>query len=381
MANTLTGLIPTIYEGLDVVSRELTGLVPSVSFFPGAERIAKDQTVTFPVVPAYSAADITPAATGPDPSASTIGNDTLTINKSRGVTFYWEGDEQLGLKDGFSPVFRDQVAQGMRTLVNEMETDLAALYAKFSRATGTAGTTPFASTLADTAALRKILSDNGAPLNDLQLVLNTTAGEALRNLTQLNKANEAGGDVLLRRGILMDVHGFAIRESAQVKTHTKGTAASATTNTAGYAIGATVITLASAGTGTIVAGDCLTFAGDSNIYSVVSGDTDVSNGGTITLAEPGLRQALAASAIAITLKANHAANMAFSKSAMHLVTRVPAMPQGGDSADDVVIVQDPVSGLAFQVALYRQFKRVAFEVGAAWGVKCTKPAHTAVLLG
>ena len=73
--------------------------------------------------------------------------------------------------------------------------------------------------------------------------------------------------------------------------------------------------------------------------------------------------------------------MAFSKSALHLATRVPAMPTGGYSADDVVVVSDPVSGISFQVALYRQFKRVAFEVGAAWGVKCTKPEHCAVLLG
>lgn len=381
MANTLTNLIPTIYEGLDKVSRELTGLTRAVSMFPSAERAAKDQTITYPVVPAYAAADITPAATGPDPSASTIGTGSMSISKSRGVTFYWEGDEQLGLKDGFSPIFRDQVSQSMRTLTGEMESDLAALHIYASRAIGTAGTTPFAEDLSDTSALRKVLSDNGASLDDLQLVINTTAGQALRDLSQLNKANEAGGDDLLRRGVLLDVHGFAIRESAGIKTSTKGTGANATTNTAGYAIGATVITLASAGTGTIVAGDVITFAADSNQYVVASGDTDVSNGGTITLAEPGLRKAIAAEATAITVTANSARNMAFSKSAIHLATRVPAMPQGGDAADDVVIVTDPVSGLSFQVALYRQYKRVAFEVGAAWGVKASKAEHIALLLG
>lgn len=381
MANTLTSLIPTIYEGLDVVSRELTGLVPSVSLFPGANRVAKNQSIIFPVVPAYTPADIVPAATGPDPSASTIGNDSLTISKSKGVTFFWEGDEQLGLADGYNNIFRDQIAQSIRALVNEMESDLAALYVKSSRAIGTAGTTPFASTLADTSALRKVLSDNGAPLHDLQLVLNTTAGQALRDLSQLNKANEAGSDDLLRRGVLLDVHGFAVRESAQVKSHTKGTASGSTTNAAGYAIGATTITLASAGTGTILAGDVITFAGDANKYGIITGDADVSGGGTVVLAAPGLRQAIAASATAITVVANHACNMAFSKSALYLATRVPAMPAGGDSASDVVIVTDTLSGLSFQIALYRQFKRVAFEVGAAWGVKASKPEHIALLLG
>ena len=57
------------------------------------------------------------------------------------------------------------------------------------------------------------------------------------------------------------------------------------------------------------------------------------------------------------------------------------MPEGGDAADDVMIVTDPVSGISFQIALYRQYRQVHFEVGLAWGYAAIKPAHMAILLG
>lgn len=382
--NTLTSLIPDIYNALDVVSRELVGFIPAVSSDMTYERAAVGQTVRSPVAPASTASDITPAVTPPNDGDQTIGNVSMTITKARRVPVRWNGEEKRGLDNNgasFNVIFRDQMAQAMRTLVNEVESDLAALHNKASRSYGTAGTTPFASNLSDTANVRKILADNGAPMSDLQMVIDTSAGANMRTLTQLSKANEANDDNLLRRGVLLDVHGFAIRESAQVKTFTAGTGASATTNAAGYAVGATSITLASAGTGTILAGDFITFAGDTNKYQVVTGDTDVSNGGTIVLAAPGLRKAIPASATAITVIATSVRNMAFARSAIALATRAPALPPQGDSAVDRQIITDPVSGLSFEVAMYAQYRQMQYEVSLAWGCAAVKTEHMAVLLG
>ena len=81
------------------------------------------------------------------------------------------------------------------------------------------------------------------------------------------------------------------------------------------------------------------------------------------------------------MSGSYIANMAFDRNAIQLIARTPAMPQGGDSAEDVTIVTDPVSGISFQVALYREYRQVRYEVGLAWGVKLIKPEHTAILLG
>ena len=385
MSNTLTNLIPTIYNALDVVSRELVGFIPAVSADMTYDRAAVGQTVRSPVAPAASASDVTPGVTPPDDGDQTIGSVSMTISKARRVPIRWNGEEKLGLDNNgasYNVILRDQFAQAMRALVNEAEADLAALHVNASRAYGTAGTAPFASGVGDSAQMRKILADNGAPMGDLQMVFNTSAGANMRSNTQLTKANEAGDTTLLRRGVLLDVNGFAMRESAQVKTSTAGTAASATTDNTGYAVGATVITLASAGTGTLVAGDVITISGDTaNKYVVVSGDTDVSNGGTFTIAAPGLRQAIPASTKAITVVAAAARNMAFARSAIALATRVPAIPPQGDLARDRTIITDAESGLSFEVAIYPQYRQIQYEVSLAWGVAAVKPEHIGILLG
>ena len=97
MSNTITNLMPTIYAAKDIVLRELTGFIAAVTRDASGETAAKDQTVRYPVVPALSASAITPAATGPDPSATTQGSETMTIDKVYSATFFWEAEEQKGL--------------------------------------------------------------------------------------------------------------------------------------------------------------------------------------------------------------------------------------------------------------------------------------------
>jgi hypothetical protein len=55
MANTLTNLIPDAYAALDVVSRELTGFIPSVARDPQADEVALNQTLRIDVTPPNTA--------------------------------------------------------------------------------------------------------------------------------------------------------------------------------------------------------------------------------------------------------------------------------------------------------------------------------------
>lgn len=381
MGNTLTNLIPDLYNAADTISRELTGFIPSVYLNATADQAAKDQSIVYPIVGANTASDIAAAATGPDPADRATGNGAMTISKSRGVTFYRTGEETMGLGSMGKTLLQLEFEQAMRTLVNEVEADLAALHLGASRAYAAHATTPaslFGTNLGEVAQARKILADNGAPTSDLQLIMNTSAGAALRTLANLSSANSAGIPGMINQGVLIDIHGMKLRESAQVKyVSTVGN------NTGGYvangahAAGATTITLET-GTGTILAGDVITFGTNTaDKYVVVTG---CAAAGDIVIAAPGLRSAIADGA-AVAVVGACARNMAFDRNAIHLLTRVPAMPEGGDAADDVMAITDPQSGITFQVAMYRQRRRIAYEVGLAWGVKAVKSAHIGLLLG
>lgn len=382
MPNTLTGLAPFIYEAVDVVSREMVGLVPAVSISASADRVALNQDVTYSVVPDMVAQDLVPAARVPDWTDTDVDVGTMRLTKQRKVPWYWTGDDQRRVDAmGLRAIQDSKLAQAIRTLVNEMEADLAALYVHASRVYGTAGATPFATAgdFSDVAQVRRILMDNGAPLTGLQLVMNTAASANL--LSKQVRADIQGSDSMLRSGVLLDIHGVQLRESAQIKTHTKGTGANyLVDDAANYAAGATTVHV-DTGTGSFVAGDVVSFADDASAGGYVVGTGFAGDGdGDIVINAPGLTGAVLNNK-AVTIGNNYTANMAFARSAIHLLTRLPLRPESGDLATDVMMVTDERSGITFEFATYKGYYGETLQVAASWGVKANKPEHMALLLG
>lgn len=308
MANVLTDLAADIYKAADVVGRELVGFIPASTINAnGSERVAKGDVVRASFTRAATAVDVSEAMTIPEGTDQTVDNKTLTISKSRAVQIPYTGEDVRHLNNGigFETVYGDQVAQAMRTLTNEIEADLAEAAADGSSTGpfGVAGTTPFADNFEIIADVRKGLVDKGVPTSDgqISLILSTAAGANLRKLSNLTQVNTAGDSNLLRQGVLLDLYGMAIRESAQIH--------------------------------------------------IDSGTPDT------------------------------AYNIAMHRNALELAVRAPAVPAAGDSADDALTVQDPVSGIVYEVRVYKGYRKTMIEVAAAWGVKAWKGDFIAQLLG
>lgn len=380
MANTLNGIIPTLYEALNTVSREMVGFIPAVRRDSNAERAAVGQTVRVPLGEAGDLEDITPGENPANTGDTTVGYTDIKITKARAAPVRWNGEEQraVGTTGTYNQVLADQFTDAMRKLVNEIEGDLSeAAGSGASRAYGDRAKVPFgvAGDLSDFAGVAKILDDNGTPNVDRQLVLGSSAMANLRGKQSvLFKVNEAGTNDMLRNGMTDRVQNFALRYSGGIKLHTKG-AGSGYVADGGAADGITGIAVKT-GTGAILDGDIVTIDGVK--YVVGTGITSASD--VLGINKPGLR-AVISDGGAISVMDDFTPNAAFARNAIVLAARAPAVPEGGDSADDALTITDPITGMTFEVRVYRQYRQVKYEVAMAWGCAVVKPEHVALLIG
>jgi hypothetical protein len=382
MTNTITSLIPDIYAALDVVSRELVGAIPAVARDSTADRVAIGQNLRISQAPANAdGTALTPAMALPSAAYQTIGYKTVTLANQYFWPFSWWGSEQKALDagPGFLTIQQDQIAQAMRAAVNTIEAQLdLAIAVAASRAYGTAATTPFgtAGDLTDAAYTRKILEDNGCPMSDLQMVLNTTSAANLRAKQSISLAYAgASSTAEVQRDGLGKLFNFNLRESGGIVSHTKGTGSAYVCNGT-QVVGATTI-VAKTGSSPIVAGDVVVFQNDTNKYVVTTG---ITSPGSFVIAAPGLLIQHTDSET-ITIGNSFTPTLAFGRNAVVLATRLPDLPKEGDIASDHLVVTDPVSGLSFDFAAYPGFYMNTYTCASAWGIKVIKPEHVALLLG
>jgi hypothetical protein len=126
-----------------------------------------------------------------------------------------------------------------------------------------------------------------------------------------------------------------------------------------------------------LAGDVITIGADPNKYVVTTG---IAAPGTIVIGAPGLLTALPASTQAIVILGNLTPACGFSRNALVLATRLPAIPDSGDLAKDRTTVTDPRSGISLEVAMYPGYRMTVYEIAACWGVLALKPEHMALLV-
>lgn len=385
MANTLAANIGDAERAAEIVGRELVGFIPSMAVNAGSEAVALNGTVESITTEQPTINEsVTPSMTIPEGDDQSFGKKTKPLSKVANVQMNMTGEEvrDISVNHNFDTVNGNRYLRAFRALRNKIEAQCGiALKNGASRAYGTAGTTPFASDHKAINHVRQLLVDNGMfTEGEISLVMNSLAGTNFRNLSNLFKVNEAGGDDLLRQGVLQDISGIMIRESAGVASHTKGTGASYQLSAA-EALESTTINV-DTGTGTILAGDIVTFTGDSVNKYVVNTALD---SGSFEIGDPGIQAALADDT-AMAIGNAYAGNVMFNRNATELAIRPLASPEAivggnGDAASEVFSVQDPVSGITYEIRIYGGFHKALMSITLVYEPMVWESAGVALLLG
>lgn len=370
MANTFTDIVDKIFARGLLALRQNAITSRLVNTDWGTEVAQQGDTINVPIPSAVTVGDVSPGPTPPAGGDSAPTTVPITLDRWRKSDMHVTDKEAREIAMGARET---QLSEHLKAIANDLDTFLLGKFVGIYGYAGLAGTTPFASDLQEAIDADKVLNDQLAPADTRRMLLGTAAkANALANRAIQDASFRRAGADSLRTGDIGEVLGFLWAMNQNIPTHAAGTGAGATTDAAGYAVGVKTVTLASAGTGTILVGDVITFAGDSQTYAVTAGDPDVSGGGTVSF-EPGLKIAIPTSATAITLKATHIVNLAFHRDAFALATRTLGPADGFLGGNVMRTAVDPVSGLTLTLEVSREHARTKYQWRILYGVKLVRP--------
>lgn len=361
MANTLTPIIPKILGRAMMALRQTAWMPRLVNSDYSVDAAKKGSTIDIQIPSALAATDVTP---GPilAPSDSTPTVVQVPLNNWKRVAFNLSDKDlkEINANEAFIPM---QMSEAMKALGNAVNTSIFDAYKSVYGFTGTAATTPFASNYDAALDVRKILADQLCPKGDRRFVVDNTAEVNLLKLAPFRDASQSADARVIAEGEIGRKLGFDWFADDGVPLHTAGTGSGYLVNNAsGLAIGAKSAAV-DTGTGTLVVGDIITFAGHTQTYVI----TTAHAGGAGTIAfEPGLVANVADNA-AITKVATHRVNLAFHRDAIAFANRSMMSELDSLSPNPMWTVQDPKTGLVFRAELVRQSKMWAWDFDILYG--------------
>jgi hypothetical protein len=361
MANDLTTLIPKI------IARSLPTLREAVMFPQlvlqdyDEDAAKKGDVINIPVPAAQEADDVVPAVYGSAPASKTPGNVQIALDNWKKTDFHLT-DKELNLIAASETYIPMQTDEAIRALANAVDAQVAGNYTKFYDYVGTAGSTPF-SAVTDFTNARKMLQKRLAPTARRYLVVDPDAEAMMLGLAQISDVDKVGERAPKIDGAVGRKFGFDIYMSNNIPTHTAGTAVSITVGST-TAASATGVDLRGSALGTLVIGDIISIAGNSQTYAVQNNVTLASAANTKVSVLPAL-VAIASSGKVVTKRASHVVNMAFQQQAIGLGSRPLDEMEG--LGNRLMSIVDPVTGLAIRLEVERQHKQVAWTFDTLWG--------------
>lgn len=374
MANTLDAIMPKILARGLLALREQAVMPRLVNGDYSTEAAEKGDTIDVPIPTAQVASTVTPSNTPPAPANKTPGKVQVSLNQWYKTNFHLSDKDMVEIDRNahFMPM---QVSEAVRALANVVNENIFSNYTNIYGFAGTAGTTPFASTVSDATNARKVLNNQRAPRSMRRGVLDFDAEANALALAPFADAEKTMSNMVKIEGEIGRKYGIDWVADDAVPTHTAGSLQAyggLVGSTA--AAGASTISIKSASTtGHLVAGDIFTIAGQSQTYAVVSAVSAIASGTPkLVNIKPGLTATATANA-AVTIKATHVVNLAFHRDAFAFANR-PLVASTSDMAlgSRIMSMTDPQTGITMRLEVSRQYKQVVWEFDILWGSKLVR---------
>ena len=381
MANTLDSIMPKILARGLLALREQAVMPRLVNGDYSSEAAEKGDTIDVPIPTAQVASAVVPAATPPTPADKTPSKVQVSLNQWYKTNFHLS-DKDLTEVDRNAHFVPMQVSESLRALANVVNENIYANYTGVYGYTGTAATTPFASTVVDATNARKVLNQQRAPRSDRRGVLDYDAEANALALAPFADADKTLSSMVKIEGEIGRKYGIDWVADDAVPTHTKGTLGSPVVGSTTAAAASSLDLKSASASGTMVAGDIFTIAGQTQTYVVKSTVTSI--GSTTSVAatiDPPLTS-IATAAAALTVKATHVVNLVFHRDAFAFANR-PLVASTTDLAlgSRIMSMTDPQTGITLRLEVSRQYKQVVWEFDLLWGSKLIRPELATRLAG
>lgn len=395
MANTLTNIMPKILARALVSLRTRCIMPRLVNSDYSTEAAKKGTTIDVPVPVAVGTTNVTPsnvlvAPTNLTPSVVQISLDQWKQNNPIGLT-----DKELTEIDENEHFLPMQLMEAIKALASDVNQHILGKYKGTSRgvygfisnpSTGV-GTIvdPFGSGSADTSGVsgatraKKVLNQQLCPRSDRRGLLNFDAEAAALELAAFSDAEKIMSAIVKMEGEIGRKYGIDWVADDDVLDHTCGTSYEASpadvTIKAAEAVDSTAVGIIDAGAGTLVPGDIITIAGDSQTYVVCGASTytlHAVNAVEVSIL-PALKVACSGTEV-VTVKNSHAVNMVFHRDAFAFATRpLLANSLNYSLGSKMLSMQDPVTGLILRLEVSRQHKQTVWEFDILWGADLVRP--------
>lgn len=386
--NNLTSVIPTLYaQGLE--SLRSMCVMPRVVLNDFGEEVReKGEAIQIPMPSSMTTTQIVPAAFAPDPPNIAPTTAVIPLNNWEESSFVLTEKEYAQIVRGIVPL---QLSAAVQTLASSVNASIFANYVYVGNAVGTAGTTPFMTGVKQATDAGVYLDNNYALQTDRALVLDPTGYGQAEQLPNFAYYMYSGDKNTVNSGIIQDKFGFDWHKDQQVPYQIAGTLTGTLTAAGAQLAGNTAITVATGSASAFApnVGDIITFAGDPQTYTVMSGGVAAT---ALAASASGVLNIYPAKAIAlvggeeVTLAPSHRVNLAFQRQAFGFASRPVKSGFGlnGESRGMVVaemMVPDPVSGLVMHMEIREEYRRTRVAYSMLWGTGPVRPQVACRIMG